>query len=59
MTHSTEVAQRRGYDHKTYNQDVVRETQKGRTFGKRRWKGLECNNGIRDRGLCSYEAASE
>jgi hypothetical protein len=24
---------------------------KGRTFGKRRWKGPECNNGISDRDL--------
>jgi hypothetical protein len=52
MTHSTKVAQCRGYDRKRYDQDyVVQETWKGRTFGKRRWKGPECNNGIRDRDL--------
>jgi hypothetical protein len=33
-----------------YDQDsVVQVTQKGRTFGKRRWKGPECNNLIRNR----------
>jgi hypothetical protein len=46
MTYSTKVAWRRGYD----QDDVVQETRKGRTFGKRCWKGPECNNGIRDRG---------
>jgi hypothetical protein len=52
MTHSTKVARRRGHDRKRYDQDnVVQETRIGRTFGKRRWKGPECNSGIRDRGL--------
>jgi hypothetical protein len=52
MTHSTEVAQRRGHDRKRYDQDdVVQETWRGWTFRKRRWKGPACNNGIRDRGL--------
>jgi hypothetical protein len=37
---------------KRYDQDnVVRETWIGRKFGKRRWKGPECNNGIMNRGL--------
>jgi hypothetical protein len=28
--------------------DVAARSSKGRTFGKRGCKGLECNNGIRD-----------
>jgi hypothetical protein len=60
MTYSTKVAWRRGHDRKRYDQDsVVQETQKGWTFEKRRSKGPECNSGIRDRSLSSYEAASE
>jgi hypothetical protein len=52
MTHNTKVTCRRGYDRMRYDQDsVVQETRKGRSLGKRRWKGPECNNGIRDRGL--------
>jgi hypothetical protein len=47
MTHSTKVARRRRHDQK----NVVQETRKGETLGKRRWKDRECNNGIRDRGL--------
>jgi hypothetical protein len=51
-THSTKVAWCRGHDRKRYyRNDVVQETQKGRTFGKRRLKGPECNSGIRDQGL--------
>jgi hypothetical protein len=46
MTLSTKVARRRGHDHKRRDQDNVVQT-----FGKRRGKGPECNNGIRDRGL--------
>jgi hypothetical protein len=47
MVHSTKMARRRGHDRKRKDQDnVVHETQNGRTFGKRRWKGPECNNGI-------------
>jgi hypothetical protein len=30
---------------------VVQGTWKGQTFGRRRQAQLECNNGIRDRGL--------
>jgi hypothetical protein len=30
---------------------VEQETQNGRTFGKRRWKGLEYSNGLRSRGV--------
>jgi hypothetical protein len=52
MTHSTKVARCGGHYRKRYNQDnVVQETQKGRTFRKRCWKGPECNNGIRGRGI--------
>jgi hypothetical protein len=52
MTQNTEVARNRGHDCKRRDQDsVVQETQKGLTFGKRCWKGPECNNGIRDQGL--------
>jgi hypothetical protein len=52
MIHTIKVARRRGHERKRYDQDsVAKETQKGRTFGKRRWKGQECKNGIRDRGL--------
>jgi hypothetical protein len=37
---------------KVYNVDnVVQETRKGRTFGRRRQPKPECNNGIRDQGL--------
>jgi hypothetical protein len=61
MTHSTKVARRRAHDRKRYDQtSVVQETRKERTFGKRRWKGPECNNGIRDGGLKrNYEATSD
>jgi hypothetical protein len=31
--------------------DVTPRSRKGGTFGKRLWKGPECNTGIRDRGL--------
>jgi hypothetical protein len=52
MTHRTKVARRRGHDRKRHDQvDVVQDTRQGRTFGRRRWKGSECNNDIRDRGL--------
>jgi hypothetical protein len=52
MTHCTKVAQRRGHDRKRYYQDnIVQETWKGQEFRKRRWKGPECNSGIRDRGI--------
>jgi hypothetical protein len=31
--------------------DDAPRSPKGRTFGKRRWKGPECNSGIRDKGF--------
>jgi hypothetical protein len=38
LTHCTKVARHREHNHKRCDQDsVVQETQKGRTFGKRRW----------------------
>ncbi|PNF35279.1 hypothetical protein B7P43_G04804 [Cryptotermes secundus] len=44
---TVKVAPRRGHDRKRYGQDsVIQETRKGRTFGKRRWKGPECNSVI-------------
>jgi hypothetical protein len=44
MTQRANVARCRGHDRKRYDQDsVVQETQKGRTFVKRRWKSPECN----------------
>jgi hypothetical protein len=46
------VAQCRGHNYKRYDHgNVVQETRKGLTFGKRHWKGPKCNNGIRDQGL--------
>jgi hypothetical protein len=52
MAQSTKVAWLRGHDRKKYDQhNVVQETQKERTIGKRCWKDPECNNGIWDRGL--------
>jgi hypothetical protein len=45
-------APRKGHGRQGPGKDnVVRGTPKGQTFKKRRWKGPECNNGIRDRGL--------
>jgi hypothetical protein len=52
MMHRAKVARRRGHDRKRYDQDnVAPRTPKGRTSGMRRWKGPECNNGMRDRGI--------
>jgi hypothetical protein len=52
MTHHAEVARRRGHNHKRYDQDnVAPRTLKGRKSGMRRWKGPECNSGMRNRGL--------
>jgi hypothetical protein len=52
MTHHAKVSRRRGHDRKGYNKENVgQETQKGRTSRVRRWKGPECDNGIRDQGL--------
>jgi hypothetical protein len=52
MMHHAKVAQHREQDRKRYDQDnVAPRTLKGRTSGMRRWKGAECNNGIRDWGL--------
>jgi hypothetical protein len=60
MTHSTKVTWRREHNRKRYDKDdVVQETLKGQTFRKRRWKSQECNSGIRDRGLSSYDSISE
>jgi hypothetical protein len=51
MTCRAVVAWCRGHGCKVYDQiSVVQGTRKGWTFGKR-WKGPECNSGIRDRGL--------
>jgi hypothetical protein len=48
MTQSTKVVQHRGHNRKRYDQDnVAQENWKGRTFRKRR-KGPERNNDIRD-----------
>jgi hypothetical protein len=52
MTHRAEVAWWREHDRKRYNQDnVAARSPRERTSGMRRWKGPECNNGMRDRGL--------
>jgi hypothetical protein len=52
MIQSTKVAWCRWHDRKRYHQhNVVQETRKEWTFGKRRWKGPECNKGIRNQGL--------
>jgi hypothetical protein len=47
ITDSTKVARRKGQN----KDDVTPRCPKVRTFGKRRWKGPECNNDIRDPGL--------
>jgi hypothetical protein len=50
--HCTKVAQYRGHDRKRHEQDnVAPKTPKGQTSEMRRWKGPECNNDMRDRGL--------
>jgi hypothetical protein len=46
------VAQYRGHSHKgQHKDDIAPRSPKGWTFRKRGWKGLECNNDIRDQGL--------
>jgi hypothetical protein len=41
-----------GHGHMARNDDdVTPQNPKGGMFGKRLWKGPECNTGIRDRGL--------
>jgi hypothetical protein len=47
MTQRAKVARRKGQN----EDDVASGSRKGQTFGKRVWKGPECNNGIRNRGL--------
>jgi hypothetical protein len=47
MTHRAKVARRKGQT----EDDVAPRSPKGCTFGRRRWKGPEFNNDIRDRGL--------
>jgi hypothetical protein len=50
-----------GHRRKGQNKDVVApRSPKGQTFRNWRWKGQECNNGIRDRGCdSSYKVAKE
>jgi hypothetical protein len=52
MTHHAGVAQRKRNFIRKYStmDNTEQETRKG-TSKKRLWKGPECNNGIRDRGL--------
>jgi hypothetical protein len=51
MTHCAGVAWPKEHRHKGQNEDdVAARCPKGQAFGKRRWKGLKCNNGIRYRG---------
>jgi hypothetical protein len=47
MTRRAGVAQQKGQN----KDNVAPRTPKGPMFGKKCWKGLECNNDIRDRGL--------
>jgi hypothetical protein len=49
MIHRAGVARRKGNFVRKYwtRNNVKQKTQKGRAFGKKRWKDLECNNGIR------------
>jgi hypothetical protein len=48
-TRCAKVAQCKGYRRKRQDKDLIAPRgPKGRTVGKRRWKGPECNNGIRD-----------
>jgi hypothetical protein len=53
MTSCARVAWRKGNFVWKYStgDSVEQETRKGRTEHNRRWKGPECNNGIRDWGL--------
>jgi hypothetical protein len=52
MIHRVKVARHRGRDRKIYDQDnVAPRTLKGRTSRMTCWKGPECNNVMRDRGL--------
>jgi hypothetical protein len=52
MTHCVEVARRRGHNRKRFDQDsVAPRIPKGQTSRIRHWKGLDCSNDIRDRGL--------
>jgi hypothetical protein len=48
MMHRAIVARRSGHDRK---RQCSTENSKGQTSGMRRWKGPECNNGMRDRDL--------
>jgi hypothetical protein len=52
MIHRAAVGRHRGHSCKGFDQvNVVQETRKERTSGKRRWKAPQFFNGIRNRGL--------
>jgi hypothetical protein len=59
MTHNTKTGRRREQDREIRPGRCGTRNPKGRAFGKRRWKGPECNNGMRDRGLREQLRASK